>query len=157
MDIDNDKENIRLAYIDKQRPAIPNQTLQNRLLSKSSSTFKEVIFSKSQFSAGTLILNTRYKHPGNQNNNLFYPFNDQVNYALAHYFPDSKTTKQNVYKFFTNLLIKSITKNLLYLIIEEQMKNLSAISQGIPNNKQIKQKFELKSGVDKVAGKSPTL
>lgn len=58
--------------------------LQNRLLSESCSTFKEVMFSKSEFAAHTYVLDTRYKHPGSQNNNLFYPFKDEVNYALAH-------------------------------------------------------------------------
>lgn len=73
-----------------------------------------MMFSNSKFSAGTPVLDTRYKHPGSQNNNLFYPFNNQVNYALAYYFTDLKTTKGNINKFLTNFLIKPIIKNLLY-------------------------------------------
>ena len=112
--MNNDKEDIRPANIDEQRPATPNWMPQNTLLSKLSSTFKEVTFSKSKFPAGTPVLDTRYKHLENQNNNLFYPFNNQVDYALAHYLTDSKTTKRNIDKFFTNPLIKPITKNLSY-------------------------------------------
>ena len=63
-DIDNNKEDIRPIDIDKQKPATPDRTPQNGLLSKSSSIFKEVMFSKSEFSTGTLVLDTRYKHLG---------------------------------------------------------------------------------------------
>lgn len=71
-------------------------------------------FGKSKFIASISILKTRYKHPENQNNNLFYPFNNQINYALADYFSDFETTKCNVNRFFTKLIIKPIIKNLSY-------------------------------------------
>lgn len=118
-DIDNDKENIRPADIDEQRPAISNWTIQNGLLSKSSSTFREVMFDKSKFLASTPVSNTRYEHPGSQNNNPFYLFNNQLDYALAHYFAKSETTKRNMDKFLSNPLIKLIIKNLLYCNIDE--------------------------------------
>ena len=76
--------------------------------------FQEVTFSKSKFPASIPVLDIRYKHPESQNNNLFYLFNDQIDYVLTHYFEYSKTIKRNVDKFFTNSLIKPITKNLLY-------------------------------------------
>ena len=85
---------------------------QNRPLCESSSIFRKVTFSESEFLAGTLILDTRYEHPGSQNNNLFYSFNGQLDYALAHYFSNSETIKRNIDKFLTNQLMKPITKNL---------------------------------------------
>ena len=72
------------------------------------------MFSESKFLTSTSVLDTRYKHFGNQNNNLFYSFKGQLDYALAHYVADWETTKCNDDKFLTNLLMKPITKNLLY-------------------------------------------
>lgn len=46
------------------------------------------MLSKYEFPIDTLVLDTRYEYPRSQNNNLFYPFNDQLNYALAHYFEE---------------------------------------------------------------------
>lgn len=89
---------------------------QNRQLSKSSFTFKKITFRESKFLAGTSVLDTRFKHLKSQNNNPFDLFNNQDNYALAYYFTNSETIKRNVNKFFTNFLIKFITKNLLYHI-----------------------------------------
>lgn len=75
--MDNNKEDIKPeAVIDKQRPAIPNQTSQNKLLNKLSSIFKERMFSKSEFLAGILVLDIRYKHLESHNNNPVYLFND---------------------------------------------------------------------------------
>ena len=39
---------------------------------------------------------------------------DLLDYALAHDFAESKTTKCNVNWFFTNPFLKPITKGLLY-------------------------------------------
>ena len=72
------------------------------------------MFSKSEFPFGTSVLNTRYEHFRSQNNNLFYPFNNQRDYALADYFAKSETTKRNIDKFLSNLLMKPITKKLSY-------------------------------------------
>ena len=119
VDMNNDEKDIRPADIDKKMLATPNWTSQNSLLSKLSSTFREITFNKSEFSAGTLVLDTRYKHPRSQNNNLFYLFNGQLDYALAYYFVDLEITKHNIDKFFTNPLIKPITKDLLYCNVDE--------------------------------------
>ena len=127
VDIDNDEEDIRPADLDKQRLAIPNWRPQNRLLSELSSTFREVTFSESEFPAGTPVSDTQYEHPGSQNNNPFYPFNDQLDYALAHYFAESETTKRNVDKFLTNPLMKPITKKLSYRNADKWMEKLSDI------------------------------
>ena len=118
-DIDNDEQDMRQADIDKQRPTTPNWTPWNGLLNESSLTFREMMFSKSEFLAGIPVLDTRYEHSGSQNNNPFYPFNGQLDYALAYYFADSETTKRNIDKFFTNLLMKPITKNLLYCNVDK--------------------------------------
>lgn len=72
-------------------------------------------------------MNTRYKNLKSQNGNLFYFFNNQLDYALDYYFADSETIKRNVDKFFTNLLMKLIIKNLLYQNVNEWIEKLSAI------------------------------
>ena len=92
---------------------------QNGLLSKLSFIFREVKFSESEFLTGILVFDTRYEHPGCQNNNSFYSFNGQLDYALAHNFADWKTTKRNFDKFHTNPLMKPITKNLSYCNVDE--------------------------------------
>ncbi len=124
---DNDDENSKLADIDKKRLTIPNWTPQNGLLSELSRNFREVTFSKSKFLVGTPILDTRYVHPGSQSNNPFYLFNDQFDYALAHYFAESETTKRNFDKFLSNPLIKPITKKLSYCNTDEWIEELFAI------------------------------
>ena len=113
-DMDNNKEDIREIDIDKQRYKTPNEMPQNGLLSELSSTFKQTRFRKYEFSFGTSVLDTQYKHFESQKNNPFYPFHSQLNYALAHYFANSETTKNNFDKFSTNPLMKPITKNVLY-------------------------------------------
>ena len=155
--IDNDKEDIKPADINEQKPATPNWTPQNRLLNESSLIFRKVTFSESEFPAGTLVLDIRYEYPESQNNNPFYLFNGQLDYALAHYFANSETTKCNVDKFFTNLLMKPISKKFSYCNANEWMEKLSAIQWGIPDDKWIEHKFELKNGVDKIARQSLTI
>lgn len=117
--MDNDKENIRQADIDKQGPVTPNWMPWNGLLIKSSSIFREMTFSKSEFLASTPVLDTRYKYPRNQNNNPFYLFNSQLDYTLAHYFAYLEISKHNVHKFLTNSFMKPITKNLSYCNVDE--------------------------------------
>ena len=107
----------------------------NGLLGELSSNFREVTLSESEFLASIPVLATRYKHSRSQNNNLFYPFNGQLDYALAHYFADSQTTKRNVDKLLTNPLMKPITKNLSYYNVYEEIIKLSAIPWGIPDDK----------------------
>lgn len=72
-----------------------------------------MMFSKYKILAGILILNTRYKHPVDKNNNIFYLFKNQVDYILVYFFADSETTKCNIDKFFAHPIIKFITQNLL--------------------------------------------
>lgn len=84
-------------------------------------------FSESEFPAGIPVSDTQYEHFGSQNNNLFYLFNDQLDYALVYYFTELKTIKRNVDRFLINPLIKPIIKKLSYCNANEWMKKLSAI------------------------------
>lgn len=72
------------------------------------------MFSEFKSIANILVLDTLYKYLRSQNNKLFYLFNDQLDYILAYYFTKSETTKRNIDRFFINLLMKLITKKLLY-------------------------------------------
>ncbi len=78
------------------------------------SALGEEWFSRHEFPTGTLISDKKYKHPGSKHKNSFYPFNHQLDYDLAHYFTESETTKGNVNKFLTDLLIAPLTKKLSY-------------------------------------------
>ena len=66
------------------------------MLSKLFSIIKEMTFNKSEFLANTPVLESRYKHFGSLNNNLFYYFNDQPDYTLVHYFAKLEIIKRNV-------------------------------------------------------------
>ncbi len=97
------------------RDMLPRHTPQAGLLrSESSSFLREVKFCDQEFAAGTPVSNIKYDHPGFQNNNLFYPFHDQLDYGLAKYFAESETTKSNVDKFLSDLLIAPLTEKLSY-------------------------------------------
>lgn len=100
--LDNKEEDIKLMDINKQRLAVSDLMPQNGLLIELCPTFKKVTFSKSEFLAIMLILDTKYKYPENQNNNLLYLFIDQLNYILIYYFAKSKTIKCNINKFLSN-------------------------------------------------------
>lgn len=70
MDSNNNRD------IAQQRLTTPDWILRKRLLSELSRNFKKVMFSKSSFLFGISLLDIRYEHPGSQNNNLFYSFNN---------------------------------------------------------------------------------
>lgn len=110
----NNDENIEPIDIDQQRPTIPNSTPQNKLLGELSRNFKEITFGKPNFLVNISVFDIRFIYPESLNNNVFYPFNAQLNYILAYYFADSETIKYNVNKFLFNPLMKPITKKLLY-------------------------------------------
>ena len=107
---------------------LPGCTSQDGLFrSKSSSSLKEVRFSKQECPTGTLISNIKYDHSRSQNNNPFHPFNDQFNYVLAHYFTESKITKGNVDRLLFNTLMAPLTEKLFYGNPDEWMEKLSEI------------------------------
>ncbi len=82
--------------------------------SESSSSLREVRFSDQKFAAGTPVSNIKYNHPGFQNDNPFLPFHNQLDYRLAKYFAESETTKSNVNKFLSELLMALVTEKLSY-------------------------------------------
>ena len=84
------------------------------LASELSLSLRKIRFSKQEFSASKPILDIKYYHLGSQNNNLFYPFNDQLNYALVNYFAKFEIIKSNVIRFLSNLLIAPFTEKLFY-------------------------------------------
>ncbi len=145
-DIEEDHRNLLGKSLDTRshvRDGLLGHTLQDRLfISKLLLSLREVRFSKQEFPAGKLISNKKYHYQGSQNNNLFYLFIDQLDYALVIYFAEFKTTK-GVDRFFSNLLMAPFTEKLSYQNVDEWIEKLSDILQGIPNNKQINHKFEL--------------
>lgn len=84
-----------------------------------SSSLKKIGFSKQEFPASKPILDLKYHHQGFQNDNLFYPFNGQLKYALANYLAGSKTTKSNIDRFLTNPLITPFTEKLSYQNVDK--------------------------------------
>lgn len=90
-------------------------TLSKKFFANELSLFlKEVRFKRQEFFADKLILNIKYHYSDSQNNNLFYSFNNQLNYAPANYFAESKIKNNNVNKFLFNLLIALFIKKLSY-------------------------------------------
>ena len=84
------------------------------LASESSSSLREVMFSEHEFSTGKLVLDIKYHHLGSQNDNFFYLFNNQLDYALTTYFLKFKTTKGNVNRFLSDPLMAPLTEKLSY-------------------------------------------
>ncbi len=87
---------------------------------------REKWFSSHKFPAGTPILDKKYKHLGSKHKNSFYPFNDQLDYGLAHYFAESETSKGNVNRFLTNPLITPLTEKLSSKNADEWIENVKA-------------------------------
>lgn len=75
----------------------------------------------------TPISDQRYRYPRSKHKSTFYSFNDQLDYILAHYITESKTTKGNMKKFLTDPLMASLTKKLLYKNIDKWIEKLSKI------------------------------
>ena len=111
--------------------------------SESSLSLIKVRFSEQEFSTGTPVFNIKYDHLESQNDSFFYPFHNQLNYALAYYIIESETTKDNKDKFLSNILMALLTEKLSYQNADEWIEKLSEILQGIFNTTWIKHKFEL--------------
>ena len=84
------------------------------LASKSLSLLREEWFTGNTFPASIPVPDIKYNHLGLKHQNSFYPFNDQLDYALAHYSAKSETAKGNVNKFLFDSLITPLTKKLSY-------------------------------------------
>lgn len=90
-------------------------TSQNELyISKSSSSLKEVNFGEQKFLTSKSISNIKYYYTSFQNNNLFYLFNNQLDYILTNHFAEFETTKNNIDRFLSNALMALFTKKLFY-------------------------------------------
>lgn len=74
--MNNNEKNIRLVNINKQRSTTLNQISPNNLLSKLLSTFRKVMFDKSEFLANITVLDTKYVYSKSQNNKMFYYFHN---------------------------------------------------------------------------------
>ncbi len=118
---------------------------------ESSLALREEWFNSHEFPAGTPISDKKYKYLGYKHKNSFYSFNDQLDYGLAHYFAESETTKGNVNKFLTDLLMVLLTKKLSYKNADEWMEKLSEIPWGIPNDESIEHRFDVENGVSGIA------
>ncbi len=93
---------------------IKHTTRKRLLASRSLLALKEEWFCSYGFPVDTPISDKKYRYPRSNHENSFYPFNDQQDYAIAHYFADSETTKGNMNKFLIDLLITPLTKKLSY-------------------------------------------
>ena len=108
-------------YIVRDATDLPTErTPRDRLLaSESLSSLREEWFIGNKFPAGTPVSDIKYNHPGLKHQNSFYPFNDQLDYTLAHYFAESEITKGNVNKFLSNPLMTPLIKKLSYKNADE--------------------------------------
>ncbi len=97
------------------------------LASELSSSLREVRFCEQGFPAGIPVSDIKYHHPGSQNDNPFHPFNDQLDYALATFFAESETTKDNVDRFLSDPLMAPLTEKLSYRNADKWMEKLSDI------------------------------
>lgn len=103
-------------------------TPQDRLFGiELSSSLRKVKFCEQEFAASILVSNIKYNHSRLQNNNLFYPFFNQLNYRLAYFFAKSKITKDNIDKFLSEPLIALLTEKLLYPNGDKKIIKLSKI------------------------------
>ena len=87
--------------------------------SESLATLRQEWLSNHKFPADTSISDKKYKHLGSKYKNCFYPFNDQLDYGIAHEFANSETTKSNMNKFLTDSLMAPFTEKLSYKNINE--------------------------------------
>ena len=110
-------------------------------------------FSSHKFPVGTPISDQRYKHLESKHKSIFYYFNDQLDYALIHYFEESKTARGNINEFLTDPLMVRPIEKLLYKNADKWIEKLLELSQGISEDEQIKYKFEFESGVSRISEK----
>ena len=117
-DIKKDHTNLVGKSLDiesRARDGLSRRTpLNGPFASELSSSLREVRFSKQEFPTNKPISDIKYHHSGSQNNNLFHPFNDQLDYIFASYFEESETTKGNIDRFLFNPLINQLTQKLSY-------------------------------------------
>lgn len=117
-DIEDNSEDLVGKSVNAESQAknmMSEYTPQNRLLrSELLLSFREVRFTVKEYAIGILVSNIKYYYPRLQNNEPFYPFYDQLNYVLDHYFVEFKITKDNIDKFLFELLMVPLTGKLSY-------------------------------------------
>ena len=102
------------------REGLSGRTPQDGLLArKSSISLREIRSSEQVFSTGKPISDIKYLPLGSQNNNLFYLFNDQMDYTLAMYFAESKNMKGNVDRFLSDPLMALLNEKLSYQNVDK--------------------------------------
>ena len=140
-------------YIVRDATDLPTKkTTRDRLLaSEFLLLLREEWFTGKEFPAGTLVSDIKYNHLGLKHQNSFYPFNDLLDYALAHYFAKSKRNKCNVKNFLSDSLMTVLTKKLSYKNADKWMENLSEILWGIPKDKWIEHKYNVENSVSGIA------
>ena len=145
-----DKTNYIIRYaIDSPIKRTPRDRL---LASEYLSSLKEEWFTGKEFPASIPVSDIKYNHQGLKHQKSFYLFNNQLDYALAHYFAESKTTKATINKFLSDPLMTPLTKKLSYKNADEWMEKLSEILWGIPEDKWIKHKYNIEIGISGIAG-----
>ena len=135
--IEKDYRNLGSKSLDTEsyaRDGLAGRTPQAGLLgNKLSSSLREVRFSDQEFATNISVSNIKYNHSGFQNNNLFYLFHDQLDYGLAKYFAEFKTTTSNIKTFLSEPLMALLTEKLSYQNANKWMEKLSEIPWDIPN------------------------
>ena len=102
------------------RDGLSGRTSQDKFYaSELSSSLRKITFSEHEFSASKLVSDIKYHHLSSQNNNVFHPFNDQLDYSLGNYYEESKTTKGYVDIFLSNPLMAPFTEKLSYQNTDE--------------------------------------
>lgn len=75
---------------------LSRHTLQDRIFASDLSSFlNDVRFHEQEFPVDKSVLEIKYHHLSSQNNNLFYLFNNQLDYTLINYIGKSETIKDN--------------------------------------------------------------
>lgn len=109
---------------------------QDRLLTSELSLFLiGVRWSEKDFLTGKSLSDIKYYHLGFQNDNLYYLFNDQLNYMLSNYFKEFETKKCNVNQFLSDPLMAPFIKKRFYQNVDKWIEKLSKIPWGIQKNK----------------------
>lgn len=120
-------------------------------VSESLLVLREEWFSSHKFPTGIPISDKKYQHLRSKHKSSFYFFNNQLDYGLAHYFVELETTKGNMNKFLTDLLMAPLTEKLSYKNADEQIKKLFEIPWGISDEKQIEHRFHIESDISGIA------
>ena len=119
---------------------------------ESLSLLREKWFTENKFSIGTPVSDIKYNNSWLKYQKSFYPFSNQLDYAFAHYFAKSKTTKDNANKFLSDPLMTHFTEKLSLKNADKWIEKLLEIPWDIPKDKWIKHKYKIKSDISGIVG-----